>query len=132
MTQNLILIFFIGSLGGYALGFIYKSIGRKRPFHLGVFNAAIYGFAAVFIYLVHLSDFNPTAKLILIALIPTLLELIFGLFFQKINYQKMWNYSRKKFNYKGIICLEFSFYWIILSILGYCFLIPLVANNLKL
>ena len=47
----------------------------------------------------------------------TLIELIFGIFFNLILKQNVWNYSSRPFNFKGQICLLYSFYWIILSLI---------------
>lgn len=47
----------------------------------------------------------------------TFIELIFGIFFNIILKQNVWNYSSRPFNFKGQICLLYSFYWMVLSII---------------
>ncbi len=47
----------------------------------------------------------------------TFIELIFGILFNIILKQNVWNYSSRPFNFKGQICLLYSFYWMILSII---------------
>ncbi len=48
-------------------------------------------------------------------LVITFTELIFGLMFNKALHMKIWDYSTKKFNLFGQICLQNSIYWYILS-----------------
>lgn len=47
----------------------------------------------------------------------TFIELIFGIIFNIILKQNVWNYSRRPFNFKGQICLLYSVFWLILSII---------------
>lgn len=47
----------------------------------------------------------------------TFIELIFGIFFNVLLKQNVWNYSSKPFNFKGQICLLYSFYWLVLSLI---------------
>lgn len=52
-------------------------------------------------------------------LLMTIVELIGGLIFIKGMNLKLWDYSNRKLNYKGIICLEFSIIWAILGTIFY-------------
>ncbi len=47
----------------------------------------------------------------------TFIELIFGLVFNVILRKNVWDYSNIPLNFKGQICLLYSFLWTILSIL---------------
>lgn len=46
----------------------------------------------------------------------TFIELIFGIIFNIVLKQNVWNYSRRPFNFKGQICLLYSVFWAVLSI----------------
>lgn len=46
----------------------------------------------------------------------TFLELIFGFVFNIFLKKEVWDYSRMPFNFKGQICLLYSFFWGILSL----------------
>ena len=46
----------------------------------------------------------------------TFIELIFGTVFNIILKKNVWDYSRLPFNFKGQICLLYSFFWGILSL----------------
>lgn len=52
------------------------------------------------------------------SVVVTISELIIGLGLQYFNMQPMWDYSDQWMNYKGVICLLFSFLWIWLAIIG--------------
>ena len=56
-------------------------------------------------------------KAVASALFITLIELVFGLFFNILLKKNIWDYSKVPFNLKGQICLLYSVYWIILSLL---------------
>lgn len=58
----------------------------------------------------------------------TLLELAAGLIFVRGMNVKLWDYSKKPFNYKGIVCLEFSIYWLVLSAVYYVMIHPLMID----
>lgn len=45
-------------------------------------------------------------------------ELIIGKTIKALSLPPMWDYSNMLFNYDGIICLEFSVLWVILSIIA--------------
>lgn len=47
--------------------------------------------------------------------IITVTELLFGLVFNRGLHMNIWDYSGKKFNFLGQICLKNSFYWFVLS-----------------
>lgn len=58
-----------------------------------------------------------------IGVLMTLDELIGGLIFIRGMNIRLWDYSNCKFNYKGVICLEFSIIWTILGAVFYFFLV---------
>lgn len=58
-------------------------------------------------------DFNFIAQIVICALFATLVELIFGLTFNR-DYH-IWDYRNQLFNYKGQICLLFSLVWMAIS-----------------
>ncbi len=68
----------------------------------------------------------------LVTVLPTLLELITGSFFLKAFGKRLWNYSHLPFNYKGIICPQFSFLWGIALSVGTLFIPPLKRLILKI
>lgn len=63
-----------------------------------------------------------------IGVVMTVIELIGGLIFIKGMNIRLWDYSNRKFNYKGIICLEFSLIWTALGAVFYFFLFDPIVN----
>ena len=64
----------------------------------------------------HLALFLVTAIMI------TIMEYIVGIIFIKGMKVKLWDYSKLKGNFQGIICPQFTFFWFLLSFFYYVFL----------
>ena len=143
----LFFIFFTGSILGWCLETVFRRFcpenkSRKwiNPgFLIGPY-LPLYGFGLCTLFILSevekiLPLSNPVAAkaavIILMAVCMTLLELIAGLIFVKGMNVKLWDYSNKRFNYKGIICLEFSVYWFILAMVYYFFIHPHILSALK-
>ena len=47
----------------------------------------------------------------------TTIEYVFGIFFNVILKRKVWDYSRMPLNLGGQICILYSFFWFILSLI---------------
>ena len=56
-------------------------------------------------------------KGVLAALAVTAVELVFGVVFNIILKMHVWDYSGMAYNFKGQICLVFSFFWVILGVI---------------
>ena len=65
-------------------------------------------------------DMDLLVQSIIGSAIATLFELIFGLLLLRFDI-RMWDYSNNWMNYKGVICLKFSFLWILLSMVAIVF-----------
>ena len=64
-----------------------------------------------------LKRFNMLIKAVAGSAFVTFVELVFGIFFNLILKQNVWNYSARAFNFKGQICLLYSLYWAVLSVI---------------
>jgi len=51
-------------------------------------------------------------------IIPTIVEYVTGIIMRNHFNKKYWDYTDVKYNFKGIICLEFSIAWTLLSFIG--------------
>lgn len=120
--------YIIGLIGGFILEFSYRSIEQNK-LRMPLFaDCQIYGLATVLIYLVYLLSAPVWFVSISLLVITTGLELAFGLYYLKYKNIRLWDYSAYAFNYKGLICLRFSFYWLVISIV-YCYwIIPLLVH----
>jgi len=133
MTFFLVLtfLFFAGSLIGWGIElfwrrFFSKNNPEKKWLNPGFLNGPylpLYGLSLVVLFTLSFIDvsFMPnewSQKLllfILMALAITVMEYIAGLIFIKGMKIKLWDYSKNWLNIKGIVCPQYSFYWVILS-----------------
>lgn len=129
-------LFFIGSLVGWVLELLYAKLTMKKIINPGFFVGPwvpIYGFGlcvVTFIYIVVTKyDINPFLSIVIMGICLTLIELIAGLIFKKMDV-RLWDYSDRLGNYKGIICPFFSIIWLVGSFIYYYLFAPYVINLL--
>lgn len=129
-------LFFIGSLVGWVLELLYAKLTMKKLINPGFFVGPwvpIYGFGlcvVTFIYIVVTKyDINPFLSIVIMGICLTLIELIAGLIFKKMDI-RLWDYSDRWGNYKGIICPFFSIIWLVGSFIYYYLFAPYVINLL--
>ena len=119
--------FFLCSLLGYLLECVVLSCENRTPvlnrgFGHGPF-CIIYGFGALGANLLLSPLSNDMIKLYFAAMtMATFMELVTARAMIRLFGSFWWDYSKKKFNYKGIICLESSLGWGLLGILYFRFL----------
>ena len=113
--------FFIYSFLGWVWESAYVSVKKGKPVNRGFINGplcTIYGAGAVSVYLI-LKPFDGNL-LILYAggvVTATLLELVTGWLMEKIFHTRWWDYSKKKCNLHGYICLGSSLAWGVFTVL---------------
>lgn len=76
------------------------------------------------------SNLNTYLLIMLCFIVPTVVEYITGYLMEKYFNKTYWDYSKQKFNYKGIICLKFSLYWTVLTYIGVKYFQQYVINNI--
>lgn len=131
MFLNYLFLFFLGSVLGWIIEFIYRSITNKKIYFPGFLNGfylPIYGFGIIILYFISNINVYFIYKVILFFILLTALEYITGIIFIKFFKIKLWDYNDMPFNYKGLICLRFSIYWTIFGILFYLFLYPFLYS----
>ena len=137
-------LFFAGSLIGWGIElfwrrFFSKNNPEKKWINPGVLNGPylpLYGLSLVLLFTLSFIDvsFMPndwSQKLLLfllMALAITIMEFIAGLIFIKGMKIKLWDYSKNWLNIKGIVCPQYSFYWVILSGLYYFLVHPRILE----
>lgn len=122
--------FFIYSFLGWGFECIVMSITERKPVNRGFVRGPlcpIYGAGALGVYILF-RPFSDNMVLIFIigALIATLLEIAVALLQTKVFGYFWWNYNNKRFNYKGVICLESTICWGIMSMLTFVLFQPTV------
>ena len=124
---NFALWFFIFSFFGYILECIVVSIeNHKLIYNRGFCHlpfCIIYGFGGVGAFLI-LTPVANSLPLLFIAssMAATIFELLTAHIMIRLFGSIWWDYSKKKYNYKGIVCLESSIGWGFLGIFFFGFL----------
>lgn len=113
--------FFIYSFLGWVWESCYVSVKSKKPVNRGFINGpfcTIYGFGAVSVYLI-LKDFDQNLLVLYIGgvVVATVLEFITGWLMETIFHTRWWDYSKKKCNLHGYICLGSSLAWGVFTVL---------------
>ncbi len=132
---TLLLVYTSGALGGWFIELLYRSYKMKHLVNPGFLNGPylpMYGFGTVFLYLISTIEVDLLLKIGLFALGTTVLELITGIIFTEFFNIRLWDYSKEPLNFKGQICLRFSIYWTLLSILFYFIAYPFIEDLARL
>lgn len=143
----LALLFSAGSMTGWCIEVFYRRFKPANKEHIWINPGfltgpclPLYGFGLTLLYLMALlEDHIPIdswvlKKSILFALMAaamTLIELIAGEIFIIRRHMKLWDYTNERFNYKGLICPRFSFYWAVLGAFYYFFIHPRILSGLE-
>ena len=116
---ELLWLFFVYSFLGWIIETAVAS-GKNRKFiNRGVFTGPVcfaYGFSAVFMTLAFwdLKD-NPVFLFLGCMIVATAVEWFTGKALERMKHRKWWDYSGKKWNFDGYICLSYSLLWGILG-----------------
>ncbi len=127
--------FLIYSFIGWVYESSYVSLLRKTWVNRGFLNGPIipiYGAGATIVYMV-LWQYRKQYLLVFLGglLLATILEYLTSLCMELLFHAKWWDYSNKKFNFQGRICLSASVFWGILSIIMTEFLQPNMVKLLE-
>ena len=134
---KILFIFSFASVLGWIIETTYRCIMSKKIVNPGFMSGCvvpIYGFGALILYSIcKLSDkinfmYKPILVIGLSMILLSLLEFISGVFLLKFFNLRLWDYSNRKFNYKGLICLRFSLYWGIFALIFYLFLYSFIDS----
>ena len=137
MTVSEIIFYFtIYSFLGWFLEVLYASYKSKRfvnrGFLFGPF-CPIYGFGVLsLIILLQPISSKPLLFFLGAILITSSIEYLTGFILEFIFKTNWWDYSDKKYNLNGKICLKFSIYWGILSLFLFYFIHPTIINFVSL
>lgn len=129
---DLIHWFFLYSFLGWVIECIVISMENRhftnRGFLYGPF-CIVYGFGALIFYFL-LRPFARNYMLLFLGgmVIASVLELFTAKLMIRLFGAFWWDYSKKPFNYKGILCLESSLAWGVLTVCLFAFIHRAVAN----
>lgn len=115
-----ILFFFLYCFLGWCIESTIVSVKQKRPVNRGFLFGPmlpIYGFGAVGILIVTVPvKGNYVLEYILGMLAATVLEYVGGCIMEAIFHVKYWDYSYRKIQFQGRICLVSSLFWGVLAV----------------
>lgn len=137
-----VFLFFLGSVLGWCMELIYRRFkpGNKErkwvnPGFLTGPYLPIYGFGLCALHTLSSINIHTGSGVldfvllfVVIGLVMTLIELIAGEIFILGLHVKLWDYSKRWMNYKGIICPLFSLVWAVLGSAYYFFVNPYVVR----
>lgn len=121
-VYDLLGLFFIYSIAGWILETSATAVKQKQFVNRGFLNGpfcTIYGLSAVFME-VFLNELRSRVVFLFLgcAIIATLMEWIAGHFLEWLGHGKWWDYSNKKWNMDGYICLPYSVLWGVLGVIS--------------
>ena len=121
-------MFFIYSFLGWCLEVIYAAVGRKKFVNRGFLNGIlcpVYAFSMVFM-LVFMESLKENWFYLFLGctIVGTVIELLTGLALEKMFHLRLWNYSEKKFQAGGYICVTASLAWGALGLVVIKFINP--------
>ena len=131
------LIFYLSSFIGYIIEVLWCFLASKRFVNRGFLCGPvipIYGFGALLILFCLLRYYeDPVVIFVFGVIITSALEYFVSFLLEKIFHNKWWDYSNKKYNINGRICLQNSLAFGVLSLIiiyvvtpGYYFLFSLI------
>ncbi|MEE8715519.1 MAG: putative ABC transporter permease [Coriobacteriales bacterium] len=114
--------FLVYSFLGWVVEVAYNSVALGKVVNRGFLNGPVcplYGTGALVLLLcvsaagggAEPSDVPASLMFVVGAVVCTLLELAVGWALERLYHTRWWDYSDKKFNFHGYICLEFSLVW---------------------
>lgn len=146
MNKFLVLtfLFCIGSFFGWILELLWRRFFSKNNpekkwinpgFLVGPY-LPLYGFSLCILFIFSYIDvafiknhyLQDVCLFLLMSFFITLIEYITGLIFTKGMKIKLWDYSSCKGNIQGIVCPQYSFYWILLSAFYYFMIHPKILS----
>ena len=116
---------FLGWMLENSFNFFTKGKFLKDNFLYGPFKP-MYGFAPLLLVLLAAPDLH--WGLVLCFVIPTAVEYVSGALLKKLFNQQWWDYSDKRFQLHGHICLPFSICWTVLSLIFLEWIHPAAIN----
>lgn len=128
--------FFIYSFLGWTMECIVISIEEKEIVNRGFIKGpfcTVYGAGALIIYYT-LRPFQHNALMLFLCgfIFASVIEYLTAIAMTRLFGTFWWDYSRKPFNYKGILCLESSIAWGMLTVLLFMFIHPFVEFIMSL
>ncbi len=128
-----ILYFAMYSFLGWIIESSFRTISEHKLTNTGFlygFFVPIYGISSLTMILIQpfLAMHSFIFQAIILGIVITFVEYLGGLFSEIVFGVKLWDYSTKKFNFHGRICLQFSIGWTILAYVFIKYIHPTISS----
>lgn len=129
-----ILLFLIFAFLGWVIDTTYSSIGsgKLKPsgYYKGIPLCPVYGFGGLIIYELFVILIQLPSYLVIpvTSIAVILFEYLAGKFCVDVLGERLWDYSNKKYNIGGHICLQNSCYWVIIVLGLYLIAKPFILD----
>ncbi|MGN0319077.1 MAG: putative ABC transporter permease [Lachnospira sp.] len=131
-----ILLFYVYCFIGWIWESCYVSVKKRQWVNRGFLHGPflpIYGSGALVILMSTIGVRNNVPLIFILGMISsTILEFFTGYFMEKLFGVKYWDYSDRRFNFMGHICLFVSICWGFFSVLLVCFINKPIENLILL
>src|SRR3989344_1531923 len=128
MLPAILFNFLLAFLIGFILEFAYRSVKSRKIIIPKFINSQMYGLTGAFLVILYFSTIPIILKLFFMFIFSTLVEFIIGYLYHRIKGEYLWNYSGRPFNFIGLVCLQFSLAWFVISLLYYYLALPLTTS----
>ena len=125
---ELLLVFLVYSFIGWIIETVFATIRQRKIANRGLINGpycVLYGVAASIISIT-LRELTGIWLFLFSSIYASVAEWIGGWLIERMYHERWWNYSNKKFNIGGYVCLSMSAFWGVLGYLGVSYLNPLL------
>lgn len=126
--MQILIILLSGLIIGFIAESIFRSLKNKKTVIPSPYSIIMYGLTGPFLYFIYNFKIHMIFKIFSIICFTTGLEFLVGYLLKKYKNTILWDYSKHKFNYQGLICLRFSIYWLFMALGYYYFILPLLIN----
>jgi len=132
-------IFIFCASFGWLLEVLYRSAKSKRLINPGFLvgcclpiygcgGVALYALCSIDLSFIGIKFLRILALMLTATMVMTVIELVAGLISVNKYHNRLWDYSNRRFNYKGIICLRFSLIWGVICVFFYYAVFPWLGN----
>ena len=135
--RDYLIYFFIYAFIGWVVEVSYHAVTKGKFINRGFLAGPycpIYGFGAISV-IYFLTDIAEKNKMVLFLgsmFIATIIEYIAGFLLEKIFHERWWDYSDRRLNIGGYVCLEFSVIWGMFCFLLYEAVHPMIRKMVSL
>lgn len=133
---NIILYFIFYAFLGWCIEVVYAAIKTGQFINRGFLNGPvcpIYGFGVVILLELITPIKNNLVLIFIVSVIVTsCIEFITGFILEKLFNHRWWDYSSRKYNIKGYICIKFSLIWGLASVFVVKIIHAIISDAIKL